>query len=1047
MKKHIFISYASADRAPVERLHERLKAEALPMWIDNLDVSEGLKAGQPWREGLAEALQTALAVVWVASPASMASPWVRAELQRTLELGKPLIPLVLDADFEQHPGWQETRAWQTQDGYLLGDLQRIVPAVLGEDLAYRKLVSQLYQQTQSARISGFFPSSQLDVPISGREVDLRAVEMLLREERRLVVLMALGGTGKTRLAAEIAARQRTFQDGVVWHRIESHSREIDLSYLIRDHLRLPVETNHDEVWEILGRCQVLIVLDNAESCTDIPNYARRLEHYGLAGGTRVLMTSRVQWRETRKINHIYELPAPDLKAATQIAHNMARQQGYADKLIGQEQPLAEAARCHPRLIQYAMGWLHDYEPTRVLTMLRTLKGGEDVEEALEDILHQTLRQIEASVGGEKAITDLKRLLVCRGGFTSEAAEAILSDLASLSLLRRWNLLHRDGERYQIDTLVEAVLAPDETAHPAHYEYYKALAEMYDAKQDYAGLDVERDNLEVAFQWAMNAQDCAKAYLLYETCDDYVENRGRFDDMQAWIEAIDAGCRGRVNPAQQAYLDTSLGNMLVRLRKGDRLANLKRAIAYYEAALVYRTPTTTPIDYAETQRSLGTTYWQLSEVEARAANLKRAIACFEETLTYHTPATAPMAYAMAQNNLGTAYIDLAEVEEQVGNLKRAIACFEIASEYYTPTTAPLSYAMTQSNLGLAYEVLAGLEERETNLRRALAYLERASEYYTPVTAPLGYAMVQNNLGNTYWNLAKIEERAANLKRAITCYEEALVYHNPTTAPLEYAMTQANLGSTYQDLAEVEEHKANFKRAIACYQEALIYGTSTTSPLGYGAVQNNLGQTYAKLAKLEERTVNLKRAIACYEEALVYRTSSNAPLDYAATQNNLGLAYWYLADVEERGANLNQAVTCYEEALIYCTPTTAPLDYARAQHNLGLVYRDLKVKEKSKTSFQEAEKYYRLMGEVEKAEGALAQINWFVWWKILISIPVSVIRSVWKEFLLLLSLFLACAGASLFSVMWSWSHIGWAAGVIVAIVLIWLWWRLLKWFNWG
>lgn len=54
-RKHIFISYASVNRTTVAALHQRLKEAHLPVWIDNLDVTEGLKAGRPWQDGLAEA--------------------------------------------------------------------------------------------------------------------------------------------------------------------------------------------------------------------------------------------------------------------------------------------------------------------------------------------------------------------------------------------------------------------------------------------------------------------------------------------------------------------------------------------------------------------------------------------------------------------------------------------------------------------------------------------------------------------------------------------------------------------------------------------------------------------------------------------------------------------------------------------------------------------------------------------------------------------------------------------------------------------------------
>jgi tetratricopeptide (TPR) repeat protein len=667
---------------------------------------------------------------------------------------------------------------------------------------------------QQIRLSGKFPYSQLDMPIRGRDADIQTAKNLLQGQR-LLVLMAIGGTGKTRLAAQLAFDAEAFKDGVIWQTLDNTSKVDSLTYLIRDHLRLESTTEADATWDALGKRGVLIILDNAESVVDRAGFAKYLENYPMDGGTRVLMTTREQWNETKRFNRTYDLTAPDLEAAEKIVRDMAEKQGFADILSGHEREFAEAARRHPRLIEFAIGWLHDFTLPRVLTMLSELTGS-DVQEVLEDVLHKTLRQIESTPEGLQAIADLKKLLVFKGGFTDPAAEAILGDVESLRILRRWNLLHLDSGRYSPDPLVEAALEADSSAHPAHYDFYYALARKHNEAQDYLGLDPESDNLTAAFEWTMGAGEFEKAYWFRNACSTFLANRGRYDQRKAWLEQVAEALHGHPDEGLGANVQNSLGVLYQNMPTGDRRENLRRAIAAFEAALVYWTPQTAPLDYAMTQNNLGITYSVLAALEAREANLRHAIAAFEAALDYYTPQATPLHYATTQNNLGAAYWDLAQIENREANLRRAIAAFEAALVYWTPQTAPLDYAMTQNNLGNTYSKLAQIENREANLRHAIAAYEAALVYYTPQAAPLDYAMTQNNLGNTYSDLAKLEDREVNLRRAIAAYEAALLYRTPQAAPLDYAMTQRNLGNAYEDLGDMEKACTAWREAEKYYR---------------------------------------------------------------------------------------------------------------------------------------------------------------------------------------------------------------------------------------
>jgi hypothetical protein len=174
----------------------------------------------------------------------------------------------------------------------------------------------------------------------------------------------------------------------------------------------------------------------------------------LSGGTRVMLTSRAEWRELRN-QHCYTLHDPTAEAAIAIFQAMVDAEPPAFPPNGHTPALAKAARCHPKLMHYAVRWLNDRPPDSVLQTLTTLKGA-DAEEALDDMVLRTVQQVRAGAGGEAAIARLQRLLVFRGGFTYEAAQAILgadADQRPLATLKQWRLVGVENGRYAVDPLV------------------------------------------------------------------------------------------------------------------------------------------------------------------------------------------------------------------------------------------------------------------------------------------------------------------------------------------------------------------------------------------------------------------------------------------------------------------------------------------------------------------------------------------------------------------------------------------------------------------
>lgn len=284
-------------------------------------------------------------------------------------------------------------------------------------------------------------------PIVGRVADLAgASEMLRREAVRLVTITGPGGTGKTRLAVEIAGRlDGDYPDGVVF---------VDLSAVTDRDRFLPAVGRALGVREsaerglleglqaVIGDSRMLLVLDNLEQLLDAaPDVGRLLESLP---GVDILVTSRSPLRLSWENEYpLAPLPVPDPGASTDaisetdaVALFVERAKAVRpDLMIGPDnaEAIAEITRRLdglPLAIELAAARLRLF-PVEVLlqrlddrlTLLD--KGASDAPER-----HRTLRaaiQWSHDLLEEAEKTVFRRLAVFSGGWTLEAALEVCDD--------------------------------------------------------------------------------------------------------------------------------------------------------------------------------------------------------------------------------------------------------------------------------------------------------------------------------------------------------------------------------------------------------------------------------------------------------------------------------------------------------------------------------------------------------------------------------------------------------------------------------------------
>jgi predicted ATPase/DNA-binding response OmpR family regulator len=358
-------------------------------------------------------------------------------------------------------------------------------------------------------------------PLIGREGEMAQARRLLSETRvALLTLTGAGGSGKTRLAQELAHALGTlYPDGVVFVALAdlTDARQVFVAVAQATGLALPERA---PLIAALGRAlrerQMLLVLDNFEH---LAAAARELaELLALAPRLQALVTSRTPLR----IRAEHELPVlplgyPDLARqpsvdaiaaapAVQLFVARARAVRHDFQLHG-ETALAVAAICArlgglPLAIELAVPWLRALEPATLLAQLDQqlsvlVDGPRDLptrQHTIRDTIAWSYRLLPPAAQRLFAV-----LGVFRGGVTLEAIAAVWRKatgdapdaapptplLAQLAMLVDHQLLQRaTGERAPRYTMLESVqafaqaqLASDplaDRAIAAHRSYYHAF---------------------------------------------------------------------------------------------------------------------------------------------------------------------------------------------------------------------------------------------------------------------------------------------------------------------------------------------------------------------------------------------------------------------------------------------------------------------------------------------------------------------------------------------------------------------------------------------
>jgi predicted ATPase len=410
-------------------------------------------------------------------------------------------------------------------------------------------------------------------PLVGREREVDELVTLLSNGTRLLTVTGPGGTGKTRLALQVAAELvGAFHDGVFWVSLVGLSDP----RLVFSELGQAIGAPDDLTVFLRGK-ELLILLDNFEHLLEAAPAVTTL--LSASAGFRVLVTSR----SPLHVSGEREYRLGPLSSSNAAVLFVERAAAFGRTLVPDEAIEAICRRVDglPLAVELAAARARVIAPELLLERLDLalplLTGGpRDAPER-----QRTLR---ATIAWSYDLLDapnrelLQRLSVFFGSFLLEAAEVVCdADLDRLIELVDSSLLKPIGDdRFlMLDTIREFALEELERSDGAealreqHARFFSALAEegyehRFDAEAEWsARLDIDHGDLRASLDWLATA-DPDRALGLASALGWFWFSHGHLaEGRQRLAAALD---RSTAAGAPRARALTALGTLASR--RGD-----------------------------------------------------------------------------------------------------------------------------------------------------------------------------------------------------------------------------------------------------------------------------------------------------------------------------------------------------------------------------------------------------------------------------------------------------------------------------------------------
>jgi predicted ATPase/class 3 adenylate cyclase len=731
----------------------------------------------------------------------------------------------------------------------------LVQDYLSEDVTLRDMgaprlkdlvrAGTIYQAVIPDLMSDFPPLKTVDVspnnlPLQltsfiGREEEISQVKELLTQSRMLTMIGA-GGSGKTRLALQVAAGiLDTYPDGVWLVELASLTDPTLVLQTISAVLGIREQTGQPSLKAVVdfvcGK-EILLLMDNCEHLIEVcAQIADNLLH--ACPNVSLIATSRE--RLDIEGEHIFYVPSLELPSLVPTSSLKDIAQSEAVRLLHERavaiQPSFEiniinsyavTQICHrldgiPLAIELAAARFRMLSPEQIASRLddrfkllttgsRTALPRHQTLSALIDWSHDLLSEEERVL--------FRRLSVFSGGWTLDAAEQVgssgdsfesrieteevlelLDSLASKSLVivdeqdgdTRYGML-KTIRAYSLTRMREA--SEEEQVRRAHLNYFLKLAEM--SEPELLGderahwdrrLELEQDNLRGALAWALTEKsttiDAESGSLVAGTMFMYWYMHGYLNEGRRWLDLALARFQGRTMARAKALS----GSGTLAWQQGDYT---DASICFDESIQLWRE---LGIDdgLAEAQHFSG-------HLEFDQRNYDLAKELFAESLDYYQQVGDTQRILTLMSDIGL-------VAYHLGDYASAQKSFEEALLRWRERGNQESVADVLNRLG----DLARVDGRYDLAR---SYYEESLELFRTMNAKLGIASGLHKLGQVSRHQGR-DERAREL------FRESLILQQETG-------NKQGIIECIAGIAGLEMVKEEFERAVVLFgaTEALL-----------------------------------------------------------------------------------------------------------------------------------------------------------------------------------------------------------------------------------